>query len=290
VNGTEDRLRRLLAQAAPDLGGIDPQTLLDRTPADGRRARVRRLSAITASVAVVALVVAGVSLLGRGGGGGRPAASAPSASAVAPDGSFPDIPASVFDAVPPARTTRLRALAGPALTADGRPEVLYVDADWCPYCAATRWALAAALSRFGTFTGLGTTTSKPDDVDPDTATIDFHGAHYTSPYLTVVFRDIQDRAGQPLDRLTAPEQSLARTLGGDALPFLDVAGKYALNSAQFDPAVLTGLTRSQIARQLTDPTSPVATAVIGAANTLTTAICAATGGQPGDVCSGGAGD
>jgi Domain of unknown function (DUF929) len=41
-----------------------------------------------------------------------------------------------------------------ALTASGKPEVLYTGAGFCPYCAAVRWPLIVALSRFGTFSGL----------------------------------------------------------------------------------------------------------------------------------------
>ena len=40
------------------------------------------------------------------------------------------------------------------LTSGGKPEVLYIGAQYCPYCAAERWALVAALSKFGTFHGL----------------------------------------------------------------------------------------------------------------------------------------
>src|SRR5690348_15801045 len=31
-------------------------------------------------------------------------------------------------------------IKAPALTADGKPRVLYVGAEYCPYCAAQRWA------------------------------------------------------------------------------------------------------------------------------------------------------
>ena len=37
------------------------------------------------------------------------------------------------------------------LTANGKPEVLYVGAEYCPFCATERWAMTVALSRFGTF-------------------------------------------------------------------------------------------------------------------------------------------
>src|SRR4051812_14747932 len=33
------------------------------------------------------------------------------------------------------------------LTADGKPLVLYVGAEYCPFCAAQRWAMVQALSR-----------------------------------------------------------------------------------------------------------------------------------------------
>ena len=38
------------------------------------------------------------------------------------------------------------------LTVNGTPEVLYMGADYCPFCAATRWGLVLALMRFGNFT------------------------------------------------------------------------------------------------------------------------------------------
>ena len=41
-----------------------------------------------------------------------------------------------------------------SLTKDGKPEVLTMNLAWCPHCAANSWALAVALSRFGTLTGL----------------------------------------------------------------------------------------------------------------------------------------
>ena len=50
----------------------------------------------------------------------------------------------------------LADVTGSPLTAKGRPEVLCVGTEYCPYCAAQSWALIVALSRFGMFTGLRT--------------------------------------------------------------------------------------------------------------------------------------
>ena len=49
------------------------------------------------------------------------------------------------------------SIDAPALTADGKPEVLYVGAEYCPFCAAERWPVVVALSRFGTWSGLSAT-------------------------------------------------------------------------------------------------------------------------------------
>ena len=44
--------------------------------------------------------------------------------------------------------------ASPRSSATGKPEVLYVGAEFCPFCGAERWPLIVALSRFGHFTTL----------------------------------------------------------------------------------------------------------------------------------------
>jgi thiol-disulfide isomerase/thioredoxin len=77
-----------------------------------------------------------------------------------------------------------KRISGQAVLNDnGKPLIVYIGAEYCPYCAAERWAAVIALSRFGTFTGLGQTHSSSSDVYPDTATLSFHGAVYASQYL-----------------------------------------------------------------------------------------------------------
>ena len=62
--------------------------------------------------------------------------------------------------------------------------MVYIGGEFCPFCAAERWALTAALSRFGTFTGLGLIHSSPTDVYPSTPTLSFYKSGYTSKYVT----------------------------------------------------------------------------------------------------------
>ena len=71
-----------------------------------------------------------------------------------------------------------------SLTLNGKPLIAYVSSDFCPYCAATRWPLAVALARFGTFEGLHITASgATPEIYPSTPTLSFFGSTYTSAYI-----------------------------------------------------------------------------------------------------------
>ena len=183
--------------------------------------------------------------------------------------------------------------ATPLLGAGGKPQVLYVGADFCPYCAAQRWSMVVALSRFGSFGHLFLTTSSSTDKFPDTATFSFHGSTYTSQYLDFVGLETSDRTGQPLDSLTTEQKALfdkyaappyvpAAAKGG--IPWLDVAGRSAMISSGYTPQVLAGLNWAQIAEKLGNADEQVTKGIVGNANNITAAICKATGMQPAAVC------
>jgi len=182
-----------------------------------------------------------------------------------------------------------KAISGAALTADGKPRVLYVGAEWCPYCAAERWGLAVALSRFGSLTGLGEVTSSGSDVFPNTPTLTFHGASYTSDNLSLTAKEIYSNqvsgsSYAPLDALDAADGQLFQGVGGGSFPFLDIGGRY-LFSASYSPGTLSGLTQAQIAADLANPDSKVGKAIDGTANLITAAICMSSNQQPANVCS-----
>ena len=186
----------------------------------------------------------------------------------------------------------------PPLERDGKVEVLYVGAEYCPYCAAERWPLVVALGRFGTFADLGATESGAEDVFPRTPTFTFHGSSFTSDTLAFVAVETNTNEPDPaggytaLEQPTPREQSLLRrydrqpyTAQPGAIPFLMIGNRYVSIGASYDPSVLQGMTRLEIGQALSDPASPVAQAVGGAANVLTAAICRATDGTPPSVCS-----
>jgi hypothetical protein len=212
------------------------------------------------------------------------------------------VPQSVFDQVGlPAEITNIpKKVTGHApLTDPGLPEMLYEGAEYCPFCAAERWAMVMALSKFGTFSGLQLTNSSVSDFAPDTATFSFHGSTYTSQYLA--FKPYELATNEPaptgatcnvntyacLDTPPASAANLLTTLGGGSFPFMDFGNKLEQAGAGFgnQPLVLAGMTASQIAAQLKIPSSAVAKAEDGSANYITGAICAMTGNTPSSVCS-----
>jgi Domain of unknown function (DUF929) len=179
-----------------------------------------------------------------------------------------------------------------SFTDGGKPRVLYVGADYCPFCASQRWPLVVALSRFGTWHNLGVTNSAPaPESYPNTASLSFHGTTYTSDVISftgVELRGNQVVNGQynKLDTLsTADTAVMTRYDSAGSIPFIDLGGLYVHVGGAYDVAVLGGLSHEAIATALADPTSAIAKAVNGEANVITAALCAATGNKPAAVCS-----
>ncbi len=216
--------------------------------------------------------------------------------------SITGIPASQLDQVGAGTaSSTIQPVVGnpqPLVGPTGKPEVLYVGAEYCPYCAAERWAMIIALSRFGSFSGIRSMTSAADDVYPSTPTFTFHGATYQSQYVDFVAVETttnvkgSDGQYQPLDPLTPAEQALVNQYDGPpytsssgSIPFIDFGNRYVMSGATYQPDVIHGMSWSEIAQSLQDPNSRQAKAILGSANLLTAAICKASGQQPASVCS-----
>jgi hypothetical protein len=201
------------------------------------------------------------------------------------------LPQSEFDTIGQGTANNLiKPVSGSALTGStGQPEVLYIGAEYCPYCAAERWPLIVALGRFGTFSGLQATTSSSTDIYPNTPTLTFRGATYTSQYVDFRAVETKDRNQSPLQSPTAAEnQLISRYDTNNSIPFVDFANRYAFAGAMYSPDLLGGLTWQSIATDLQNPDTAQAKAIVGSANVITAAICKSTGDQPATVCSGAA--
>ncbi len=268
------------------------QKLAERQAAERRAGVRRRLLLAGGSVAVVLALVAALIVVKLTQ---SPPRSAPPASAhttAQVQQQVTSVPSAAFNAVGAGSATGLTTITGqPALTLDGKPEVLYIGGEYCPYCAAERWALAAALSRFGTLTGLSLIHSSPTDAYPNTPTLSFASASYTSKYLAFVPVEWYGEAADPStptgyvyrQQPTAQQKALFTRYGGSS-PFIDIGNRYIIPQAQYLPSALAGLSWTQVVAAMRDPSSAIAKDIDGAANIITAAICTLTHGQPGGVC------
>ena len=260
----------------------------------------RRGRLLLAAMIAVAVVIVGGAVVFVGLNRSSDSAAATTTASAATVKAVGSVPTATYDTIGAGTASAFpKAIDAPDLTADGKPRVLYDGAEYCPYCAAERWSVVAALSRFGTFADLGATTSASADVYPDTATLSFHGSSYTSKYLS--FTGVETMTNQPiagggyteLDSLTKADQALVKKYDyppyvdgqGGSIPFVDLGGQFVISGASYDPAVLKGKTQAEIVAALADPTSDIAQAVDGSANAITASLCQLTGGKPTAVCT-----
>ena len=191
-----------------------------------------------------------------------------------------------------------KTIDAPALTKDGKPRVLYVGAEYCPYCATERWPLVVALSRFGTWNNLSASFSAPaPEVNPNTATVSFHGATYSSQYVSFTGYETSTNKmtnGQwgKLDTLEGEDLALFQKYNAPpyvqssgAIPWINFGGTSIQAGASYNSAVILNKTQAEIATALADPTTDIAKGVNGAANVLTAQICKSTNQQPTAVCT-----
>jgi hypothetical protein len=260
-------------------------------------------------VVIVVLVIVRVA----GGGGSTSTAGAytpvtPAPAAVVHD--VTNIPASVYDKVGVTSSTAQvvppTVLKNqPPMTLAGKtPAMLYYGAEYCPFCAAERWAMTAALSRFGTWSDLKLTASSHTDLDPMTNTFSYRSASLTSPYIhfTAIeqYSTVPTSSGQGYATLQNPNKEETAILtkytsskynpnasssGGISFPFVDINNVLLFSGASYDPGILAGQTWSQIAGNLDDASNPATQAIVATANYMSAGICASSNEQPASVCT-----
>ena len=279
--------------------------------ADERPSRPARLAwgaVIVILLSVVALVTYALTHVSSPTAPATPAVTSPAVLGV-----LSTVPTSTFDAVgvtvAGTTLTAPSVVTGPApATVGGKPDVLFVGAEFCPFCAAERWSLVVALARFGRFTQLHDSASAPQTVFPNTSTFTFDGVGYASRYVTLTGVELYSGTTGPdgtftrLDRLSPGQAALvardapqASGVAAGTAPVVDVAGRLVAVTSGFSPALLAGLSQAQIAGDVANPTlsatgsggtsvPPTGQAIIAVANQLSAGICASTGQQPVAVC------
>ena len=173
-------------------------------------------------------------------------------------GGFPNIP---------------KTVNATSYTVNGKPEVLFVGGEFCPYCAVTRWGMVLALMRFGTFSNLTYMESSPTDVYADTPTFSFMNSSYQSSSINFNGYEIYNRQEQSQNTSISATQLDIYTYYGQGVPFIDFANTSVQSGAVISPAILHGYNYNQILSNLTNQSSPVSQEVIANANLFTAYIC-----------------
>ena len=263
-----------------------------RAAQEAQRRRRNIIAAVSVGVAVV--VVAVVVVLGLSSGKASAAPRTPRS----------DVDSQHLQSVPIStlveaanKVTNLNApsaLTGAPLTSGGKPQMLYIGAEFCPICATERWPMMVALSHFGTFTDVKQTSSAVSD--GDIPTLSFYGSSFDSPDL--VFTPVETLTNQPqgntYKRLQTPTPAQAalwsKDLGGQlTFPYINIGGKYMLNTSQFPDTVLEGASFSQIMSDVGDNSTTIGLNIDAAAGALVKYVCNTTGDKPAATCSAVAG-
>ncbi len=252
-------------------------------PQLGSSKSIRWIAAAVVAIVAIALVVA----IGGGTSTKKDSAYGRSPASAALVSKVTSVPTATIDKIGLGSATLPEKISD--TRASGKPAILFIGAEFCPFCAAERWAIVNALGRFGTFSNLSVTHSSITDVHPNTQTFSFYKSSYTSKYLT--FSTVEFATNQPdgsgykhLEDATAAQAALWNKYTQGGVPFLYLDGTY-FSGSTYDVALLQGKSHNTIADALSDPNSPIAKAAIGTANGITAAICTLTNDQPASACT-----
>jgi len=220
-------------------------------------------------------------------------------------------------------TVGITTHASPPFIVNGKPTVIYLGAISCADCAENRWAMALALSRFGSFQQLFKGYSAIDDGDVPTIYwapahynvtqgVDF-GNFYTSKYINFLAIDYDSQVTQgyamaPLSYFQQQAATLGNTAYAGATSILiglndyagtpdTVWGSYSVPGADainFGPTTaapylttvlpISSMTHDQILASFANPSTSFAWIDYAAADYYVALVCA-SGNVSAPVCS-----
>ena len=166
----------------------------------------------------------------------------------------------------------------------GKLFVFFMGAEYCPYCAAERWAIVRSLQKFGQWDGLKQTISAARD-EPflNLPTYDFTKATYTSPHIDFVAREIKDREFNPLQKLLKTEEKLLRKFNPKKeIPFLLIGGRFSQIGSGFTPKIFIGHTFRQTETELKKVESEIRKTIDDEGNIISALLCVS--GLPPELC------
>jgi Domain of unknown function (DUF929) len=296
VEGASKPSAATVKRSAPRTRYADRQAQKAALRDEARRRRNQRYALFAIALVVVIVGVLVIVKVSGGGTGGNTNADqdSPPAGTPVPAATLAklrSVPLSTLDSAPTSGiATQVQSVQNAPLTADGKPQLLFIGAEFCPHCAAERWAMYVALSKFGTF------SPEPGRIhsaiaDGDVPTLTFYGTTFSSPYFT--FTPVEVYTNHPsgdsyvtLQTPTQAEQKLWTAANGGGFPFLDFGGKAILPSAQYIFTPLEGLPFSDVASQVGNNSTQIGADIDASAGILVKTICSSlTQHMPASVCS-----
>jgi hypothetical protein len=269
-------------------GGARPGT---RPPARGRQAAFQRkrrqqqlLFGGIGLVLVVVVVLVVVAVTGGGGSSGSTATPLASPAILRQITSVPPATLAAQAKSDPVLSPP-EPITGAPLTENGLPKIVYIGAEYCPYCGGERWAMIMALSKFGTFTGIKQITSSASDDPSAIPTFSFLGASYRSRYLVFSTTETETVNRTPLQTPSPANAALEDKYDdGGGIPFMDLGGKWQISGASYDVTPMQHLSHATVAQAVATGSTKYASDIQSTAGTIISRLCNLTHGQPGSVC------
>ncbi len=180
----------------------------------------------------------------------------------------------------------------PPIIINNKPTLLYVGADYCPFCAITRWSIILALMRFGNFSNLHYMTSSASDIYSDTPTFTFYNSSYKSNIISFISTELATNKINPatnyyytLETANKIENDTLHSYNRkQSIPFLDFGNRSVQVGAVTSPKIIKGMSWNQILTTMKNSKSMITQAIIGSANLFTARICEITNNTPKTLC------
>ena len=232
------------------------------------------------ALAAAAVVVGALAVVGRGGGSVKSAGTFHSKGG--------PLSSSAGDAS--RALGAIQRVSDAPLVEAGKPVVFFMGGQFCPFCAADRWAFVKATSRFGTWTNLRSLQSQGGvDGFASLPTYNLAGARYRSDLISLRHKEVADVSGNKLESLDSLENGLVNSYDpGGSIPFTVAGGsggQYTVGLA-FSPGLLKGQSFDKLRQALaTGVRNPTVKAIDAEGDAITALLCKLTGGKPAAVCS-----
>lgn len=169
----------------------------------------------------------------------------------------------------------------PLKRSSGKSLVYFMGAGFCPFCAAERWAIVNALSRFGKWEGLVEDKSADhDEKYLNVPTMNFAKASYTSQYVEFAGKEISDRNFEPLQELDDKDYEILDVYNPDQIiPFLLVDGRFMQVGAGYSPQLIENMSHEAVRAELNKPDSAIGKAMRAEIDNITALICHSIAGK-----------